>query len=85
MHFGVSSYTAVGQTHNKTDFINDPLGQTHSHVSSEHCFLSFCFSRFENSGRTYIQVGRTDNMCENNDPVTLGWPSGSTIYKYIKI
>ena len=28
---------------------------------SEHCFLLLCFSRFE-------MWGRTDNMCENNDP-----------------
>ena len=40
----------------KTSVINDPLGQTHSHASSEHCFLLFCFSRFEKWGRTY---GRT--------------------------
>ena len=26
---------------NKTGVINDPLGQTHSHASSEHCFLLF--------------------------------------------
>ena len=31
----------------KTGVINDPLGQTHSHASSEHCFLLFCFARFE--------------------------------------
>ena len=58
---------------NKTGVINDPLGQTHSLASSEHCFLLVCFARFE-------KWGRTDNMCENNDPyraVTLGWPSGS--------
>ena len=36
----------------KTGAINDPLGQTHSHASSEHCFLLFCFSRFEKWGRT---------------------------------
>ena len=41
--------------------INDPLGQTHSHASSEHCFQLFCFFRFE-------KWGRTDNMCDNNDP-----------------
>ena len=33
--------------YDKTGVINDPLGQTHSHASSEHCFLLFCFSRFE--------------------------------------
>ena len=42
---------------NKTGVVNDPLGQTHSHASSEHCFLLFCFSRFE-------KWRRTDNMCE---------------------
>ena len=46
---------------NKTGVINDPLGQTHSHASSEQCFLLICFSRFE-------KWGRTDNMCEYNDP-----------------
>ena len=50
---------------NKTGVINDPLGQTHSHASSEHCFLLFCSSRFE-------KWGRTDNMCENNDPYRQG-------------
>ena len=50
---------------NKTGVINDPLGQTHSQASSEHCFLLYCFSRFEKWGRTY---GRTDNMCVNNYP-----------------
>ena len=43
----------------KICFINDPLGQTHSRASSEHCLLLFCFSRFEKWGRT--------DMCENND------------------
>ena len=51
-------------TLNKTGVINDPLSQTHSHASSEHCFLLFCFSGFEKWART---DGRTDNMCENND------------------
>ena len=46
---------------NKTGVINDPLGQTHSLASSEHCFLLFCFARSE-------KRGWTDNMCENNDP-----------------
>ena len=47
---------------NMTGLINDPLGQTHSHASSEHCFL--LLSRFEKWGRT---DGWTDNMYENND------------------
>ena len=34
--------------------------RAHSHTSSEHCFLLFCFSRFETWGCT--------DMCENNDP-----------------
>ena len=42
----------------KTGVVNDPLSQTHSHASSGHCFLLFCFSRFE-------KWGRTDNI--NND------------------
>ena len=32
-------------------------------ASSDHCFLLFCFARFEKWGRTY---GRTDKTCENN-------------------
>ena len=46
---------------NKTDVINDPLGQTHSLASSEHCFLMFCFARSEKWGRT---DGRTETTCE---------------------
>ena len=41
---------------NKTGVINDPLGQTHSHASSGHCFLLFSFSRFEKWGRTYVRT-----------------------------
>ena len=53
----------------KTGVIIDPLGQTHSHDSSEHCFLLFCVSRFEKWGQTYVRTyGRTYNMCENNYP-----------------
>ena len=37
---------------NKTGVINDPLGQTHSLASSEHCILLFCFSRSKKWGRT---------------------------------
>ena len=47
-------------------FINDPLGQTHSHISSEHCFLLFCFSRFE-------KWGRTDDPCEKSDHYHRVW------------
>ena len=36
----------------KTGVINDPLGQTHSHASSEHGFLLFCFARSVKRGRT---------------------------------
>ena len=50
----------------KTGVINDPLGHTHSHASSEHCFRLFCFSRYEKWGRTYGRM--MDNMCETNDP-----------------
>ena len=35
----------------KTGVIKNPLGQTHSLTSSNHCFL-FCFARFEKWGRT---------------------------------
>ena len=41
---------------NKTGVINDPLGQTHSHASSQRCFLLFCFSRFEKWGWTYLRT-----------------------------
>ena len=37
---------------NQTGVINDPPCQTHSHANSEHCFLLFCFSRFEKWGWT---------------------------------
>ena len=46
------------QRENKTGVINDPLGQTHSLASSEHCFLLFCFAKCEKWGRTYGQHGR---------------------------
>ena len=62
----------------KTGVINDLLDQTHSHASSEHCFLLFCFSRFEKWGRTY---GQTDNMIVRKQlslpALTLAWLSGS--------
>ena len=65
----------------KTGVINDPLGQTHSHTSSEHDrFLLFCFSRFEKWGRAN---GRTDGQHVRKQwslpAVTLGWASGSII------
>ena len=41
----------------KTGVIDDPLFQTHSQASSEHCFLLFCIARFEKWGQTY---GQTD-------------------------
>ena len=72
----------------KTGVINDPLGQPtvpdcrlirHSHASSEHCFLLFCFSRFEKRGRTF---GRTEIHVRKQlslPAVTLAWPSGSIL------
>ena len=50
---------------NKTGVINDPLGQTYSLASSEHCFHS-CFVPldFEMWGWTDVQT----DMCENNYP-----------------
>ena len=53
--FHFENYTLfINTNHDKTGVINDPLGQNHSHASSEHCFLLFCFSRFEKwtNGRT---------------------------------
>ena len=60
---------AIRPTKDKTGVINDPLGQTHSHASSEHCFLLFWFSRFV---RTDVRT-----TCAKTMSVTLGWPSGS--------
>ena len=68
----------LGQTNNpgghkkdKTDVINDPLGQTHSLASSEHCFLLFCFARFEKwtderttCAKTMITTGRDCGSAE---------------------
>ena len=45
-----------GRKPNKTDVINDPLGQILSLASSEHCFVLLIFA---------TKVG-TDNMCEHN-------------------
>ena len=62
---------------NKTGVINDPLVQTHSHASSEHCCL-FCFSRFDKWGRTYVRTyGQHVRKQLSLPAVTLGWPSGS--------
>ena len=74
---------------NKTGVINDSLGQTHSHASSEHCFLlfssrfssscCFCFSRFEKWKRADGQHVRKQLSLR---AVTLGWPSGSIIFGF---
>ena len=58
-YFKISFLFFVEFKGNKTGVINDPLGQTHSHASREHCF-----SRFQKFGRT---DGRTDTMYEAND------------------
>ena len=67
MSTNINTYTVV---------LNDPLGQTHSHASSEHCFLLFCFSSFEKWGRTY---GEHEEFTKqwSLPAVTMGWPSGS--------
>ena len=44
---------------NKTGVINDPLGQTHSLASREHCFVLLDL------------WGRTDDMCKNDDPYCI--------------
>ena len=36
----------------KIGVINDPLGQIHSHTSSEHCFLVFFLDLKSGNGRT---------------------------------
>ena len=69
----------VKTTEYKTGVINDPLGQTHSHASSDHCFLLFCFSRFEKWGWTDGQHVRKQLYLP---ALTLGWPSGS-IFKIL--
>ena len=51
----------------KTGVINDPLCQTHSLASSEHCFC-LKFVLFWKVGTGVQTYGRTNNMCENNDP-----------------
>ena len=57
----------------KTGVINDPLGQTHSHASSEHCFLLFCFLDLKSGDRqtdgqhvrkTMIPTGRDFGLTE---------------------
>ena len=58
----------------KTGVINDPLGQTHSHASSDHCFLLFCFARFEKWGWT---DGQHVQKQLSLPAVVVGWPSGS--------
>ena len=48
-----------------TGVINDPLGQTHSHASSEHCLLLFCFARrMETCAKTIIPTGRDCELAE---------------------
>ena len=51
--------------------IHDPLGQTHSPASSEHCFLFFGFARFRKKcAKTMIPTGRDSgfsNTCVIND------------------
>ena len=55
-----------GLKYDKTCVINDPLGQTPSLPSSEHCFnsLEICFVLKSGDGRTDV---RTDDMCKSND------------------
>ena len=65
---------------NKTGVINDSLGHTHSHASSEHCFLLFCFSRFDKWGRNVRTTCAKTMIPKGSD---LGWPSGSiNMFKY---
>ena len=59
--FGFIYLCCILLSSNNTGVISDPLGQTHSHASSEHCFLLFCFVRFwkvGTDGRTKIPTGR---------------------------
>ena len=56
--------------------IHDPLGQTHSLASNEHCFHFVLFCKIFKGGD-----GRTYDMWEKQwslSAVTVGWPSGST-------
>ena len=60
----------------KVGVIIDPLGQTHSLASSEHCFDFVLFLlNFEKYGRT---GGRHVRKQWSLPAMTLGWPSGST-------
>ena len=74
-------YFKINKPKNKTGVINDSLGQTHSHTSSEHCFLLFCFSSVDG-----LLYGRTDGLktCVKTMAVTLGWPCGLSKNKYVK-
>ena len=49
------------------DVINDPLGQTHSHAGSEHCFLLFCCGSTDGRttcAKTMIPSGRDFGLAE---------------------
>ena len=58
----------------KTGVINDPLGQTHSLASSEHCFLLKYLLNIRTDGRT---IGRYVRKQLSLPTVTLGRPRGS--------
>ena len=67
---------------NKTGAINDPVGQTHSLASSEHCFAwnLFCFARFWKANgwttcaKTMITTGRDCGPTEwINNPIHEHW------------
>ena len=55
---------------NKAGVINDPLGQTHSLISGDHCFRFVLFCQILKSGDGRMQV-RTNDMCKNNDHYRL--------------
>ena len=61
----MTKYYSEKLTNHKTGVINDPLGQTHSLASSEHCFR-LKFVLFSKVG-TDADV-QMDDTCKNNDP-----------------
>ena len=78
----ITLFTHVVRRHfsyktNKTGVINDPLGQTHSHASSEHCFVLFVFVDLKSGD------GRTDEW--TTCAKILGWPIGSIMSNFSPI
>ena len=67
----------------KTGVINDPLSQTHSLASSEHCFhfVMFCQILKSGDGRTYGQTYGRMTCAKNNIPIGRDCGSAEWIHK----